>query len=186
MDYPSGLKTAKEVEVYMKGIVSSERITELAVSGFLPHYKIENSEPFFIPTEVKKWFNENLLVRNDSKPFPRAIRLVVKAEHIEESPPEILSRIDGLKQMPLHGIEPSVYFLCDGEEVVYVGQSRTPSRRIVDHFCNPQKTFDRVYTLPIPESELIDVETAFIKHIRPSQQGIYFDRTETTYKIKGD
>lgn len=79
--------------------------------------------------------------------------------------------IQGLQQIPKSGYQPGVYFLCKEGEVVYVGQSVHPSARIKTHEASSSKDFDRVYLLPVPESELDDTEAAFIKLLHPRQQG---------------
>ena len=44
---------------------------------------------------------------------------------------------DNLYAMPCGG---GVYFFCDGDEVIYIGQSQTLRRRIVDHIYKKQSS----------------------------------------------
>jgi excinuclease UvrABC nuclease subunit len=90
---------------------------------------------------------------------------------MHDKPPESISNIQNIKQMPRHGYQPGVYFLCKDNDVIYVGQSVTPSSRIASHTRDSQKKFDRVYLLPVPQSELNDVEAAFIHHLQPVANG---------------
>lgn len=169
-EYPTGLKSASEVAEYV-GAVSAERIEDLANAGYLPHYRVDGGNPLFKPVEVKRWLSKNLMARCEGRNLPDAIRVVVAAEEIRDKPPASICNLDCLQQVPKHGYQPGVYFLCSGDEVVYVGQSVTPAARISCHATSPDKKFDRVYLLPVPAYDLDNVEAAFISHLRPSQQG---------------
>lgn len=77
-----------------------------------------------------------------------------------------------------------VYFLCLGNEVVYVGQATKVGARVGAHF---DKEFDRVYYISCRESELTDYEGAFIYHLKPKlnrttcgrARGKYFEKEFT-------
>lgn len=168
--YPTGLKSADEVAGYV-GNISAARILELADSGYLPHYRIDGGTPQFKPAEVKGWLANNLMARCEGRALPDAIRIVIPAPDVTDDPPNSISNVPYLQQLPKYGYQPGVYFLCKGAEVVYVGQSVTPSSRVGAHTNDRQKDFDRVYLLPVPKSELDNVEAAFIHHLRPAQQG---------------
>ena len=60
---------------------------------------------------------------------------------------------------------PRVYFLLDGDIVVYVGQSMAIAGRISQHVTN--KTFDKVATFKVIKSELDMVEMINIKYYYP-------------------
>ena len=76
--------------------------------------------------------------------------------------PKALAEIDVIVEIPaVH--PPGVYFLCQGNEVVYVGQSKTPSIRIAAHQVD--KKFNRVFL--IPTNDLDKVELEYIKKLRP-------------------
>lgn len=169
-EYPTGLKTAEETAAIFDGI-SGDRLRELADSGYAPHYRIDGGPALFKPQEVKRWITQNLMAKCDGKALPSAIRVVIPAHEIFDKPPSSIWNVPNLQQMPKHGYQPGIYFLCKGEDVVYVGQSVTPSSRIATHSQDANKDFDRVYLLPVPESELNNVEAAFIHHIKPAQQG---------------
>ena len=169
-DYPSGLKTAAEVSATIGGI-TSDRVTELAESGYLPHYRIDAGEPKFKPSEVKQWIANNLVAHCAGRSLPHAIRAVIPAPEVIDKPPSSISNVPNLQQIPKNEYQPGIYFLCKDSEVIYVGQSVSPSSRIGTHSGDKTKDFDRVYLLPTPQSELNDVEAAFIHHLMPSQQG---------------
>ena len=169
-DYPTGLKSVSEVADSIGGI-TTERILELAESGYLPHYRVDYGEPKFKISEVKSWIASNLISRCAGRALPDAIRIVLPAPEVVDRPPVEISNIPNLQQIPKHGYQPGVYFLCKGDSVVYVGQSVSPASRVSTHGNDKQKDFDRVYLLPVPQSELNDVEAAFIHHLLPSGQG---------------
>jgi len=60
---------------------------------------------------------------------------------------------------------PCVYFLIDGDRVVYVGKSAKLVTRLVEHMQD--KRFDRVLYLRQPKSDLSRVESALIRYLKP-------------------
>ena len=168
-EFPIGLKSAADIAKYTG--LTEERVLDLAASGYLPHYRIDNGAPQFRTTEVKNWLAQNAMVKCDGRPMPEAIRVVIPAPPVVDRPPASIMNVPGLQQLPVHGWNPGVYFLCKGDEVVYVGQSVAPGSRIAGHASDRYKDFDRVYLLPVPGYELNNVEGAFIQHLRPPQQG---------------
>jgi excinuclease UvrABC nuclease subunit len=66
-----------------------------------------------------------------------------------------------------------VYFLCDADEVVYVGQSVAVLSRIMTHVMERNKRFDpdRIFFLPVPQSELLRAEGEFIRLLKPKYNG---------------
>lgn len=168
-EYPTGLKTAQEVSESTK-LLSADRIIELSKSGHIPHYLIDNNVYLYNQAEVRRWINENITSRIEGRNLPDTIRLTVPAPPVVDMPPKAIWNIPHLQQVPKHTYQTGVYFLCKGDEVVYVGQSINPAIRIATH-NQSEKDFDRVYLMPVPESELDDVEGSFIHHLQPSQQG---------------
>lgn len=59
---------------------------------------------------------------------------------------------------------PIIYFLMDGDEVVYVGQSKIGLARPYSH---KDKKFTKIAIINCKESELDDKETEFIKKYKP-------------------
>jgi len=169
--YPTGLKTHHEIAEVISGGLSAERVLELADSGYIPHYRIDGGIPLFKVTEVKAWISQNAIYKSEGRSICDALRIVVPAPEVVDTPPYALCNIPHLQQLPKWGYQSGVYFLCLKGEVVYVGQSVTPSSRVSSHNQDKQKDFDTVYLLPVPQSELDDVESAFIYHLMPVQQG---------------
>lgn len=62
-----------------------------------------------------------------------------------------------------------VYFLMNGPDVVYVGQSVNVVRRLGDHLEN--KDFDSVRVIPCKPSDLDNLEGFFIRFLRPRLNG---------------
>lgn len=53
-------------------------------------------------------------------------------------------------------IEEGVYFLYDGDELVYIGESDNVFRRIGQHIAEKQKTFDRFEVYPTKERRRLE------------------------------
>jgi hypothetical protein len=170
-DMPNGLVSINEIMEYFPG-TTKERVAELADSGYIPHYRIDCGTPLFKRGEVKRWISENLIVRVGGKSIPESISIHPRCPDPYETPPQSIQNIPALQQIPAVWCQPGVYFLCLGSEVVYVGQSVNPTVRADVHAkSSERKNFDRVYVFPCPESELKEVEAAFIKKLRPPLNG---------------
>jgi hypothetical protein len=76
---------------------------------------------------------------------------------------------DNIKNMIATTIEfariSGVYFLFDGDEIVYVGQSVNVLNRVTSHFYD--KKFDKVALLRVPEKDLLAIESIYIKKFLP-------------------
>lgn len=150
------------------GLITSDRLLELAEAGFLPHYRVDGGPALFRLSEVRAWILENLVVHESGNPLPRAIRLVVNAPPTSQAP-QAISNLPHLQELAIHDVRPGIYFLCKGDEVVYVGQSLTPQSRVISHIRT--KDFDSAFFMPVPASEMNEFEAAMILHLKPSQQG---------------
>src|SRR3990172_6690766 len=158
-NYPPGLKTAAEISQAVR--VSEARLIELAKAGYCPHYSVDGGDYLFKIEETRKWIAKNLCVQNEGRPLPVELRPIILPEKcgISVKPPTSLVTIAGLLQVHQITFPPAVYFLCSGNEVIYVGQSTDLAVRVHAH----NYPFDSVYFLPIPESLLLNVEKAFIR-----------------------
>jgi len=63
--------------------------------------------------------------------------------------------------------ECGVYFLIEGEKIVYVGQSVEVTARVTSHMKDRNKVFDRAAYIPVPEERLDEVELFWIRALRP-------------------
>lgn len=158
------LKTAEEISEKVQ--VGPDRLISLAKAGYCPHYRIDDQEPMFQLKETKSWICKNLLSYCEGKELPINFKVFVKKDiNIIDRPPDAIRLNKDLIQVDIHYYPPGVYFLCNGDEVVYVGQSINIFGRLVEHRQN--KNFDRIYILPIPEHELNAVEGALIRILKP-------------------
>jgi hypothetical protein len=147
--------------------IDPERLIELADAHLIPHYRVDGGAPLFYATECRKWIAQNLTGRVEGASLPLRYSIVGGLPGIDpwECPACISQISDRLFQMPATLFFSGVYFLCLGNEVVYVGQAFNVASRISAH--HPTKNFDRVYALSIPKPDLDFVEAAFIRLLRP-------------------
>lgn len=67
-----------------------------------------------------------------------------------------------------HGEVFVVYFLIDGGEIVYVGQSRAFGSRLHQHISDKSKKFDRYFTIKCKDkSEMDEIERYYISAFKP-------------------
>lgn len=82
---------------------------------------------------------------------------------------EILARSVACGEpLPIDGIhDPSgVYFLIEGDEVVYVGMSRRVGERIRQHYCAGRR-FSRMAFIEVPDEALRKIEAHYIHALNP-------------------
>jgi hypothetical protein len=166
--YPSSVRKASDVA--KRVAISEGRLLELANSGHIPHYRIDGGEPLFSLGEVRAWVGANLCVRNDGAHLPIEVRpfVALVACDLTSRPPNELAMIKGLLELQTKH-PPSIYFMCLKEKVVYIGQSIKLAHRVGTH----DYEHDRVYFLPVPESVLLEVESALIRIMRPIHNSVH-------------
>jgi hypothetical protein len=144
-------------------------------SGHAPHYDIEGvAEPYYRRDEIYGWIQNNAVRHHPGLPIPKAIDVVVPYDRMGASvPPPALRSMDGLCQLAITAACPGVYFLCHGADVVYVGQSERVLDRICSHIREDNKEFnrDRVFFLPCPKTQLLEIEAHYIKLLKPRYNG---------------
>ncbi len=72
-----------------------------------------------------------------------------------------------LSEMDASYSQPGVYFLWQGDAVVYVGQSRDMTRRVLEHACDRMKQFDGISCKPCHPQALLKKERFFIEALLP-------------------
>lgn len=172
--YPTNLKTAMEASLDLKGAVSAERLTELADSGFAPHFRIDGGPAMFKTAEVKEWAAKNLVTRVVGRPIPPFIRITHEGDPVDDplSVPKAIRGVNGLRDITrVVTIGSGIYFLCKLGSVVYVGQSQFAAARIATHIKENIKDFDAVYFFPWPSDQLDEAEGAFIRALNPPMNG---------------
>lgn len=161
--------------------LSADRIKEMAISGYMPHYKFDGKLVFDI-SEVTRWVQDNLICRVRGIDIPKRILIFSNGDWVGTPPPPCISRVPNLHQVNLGMFSSGIYFLCNSDEVVYVGQSSNIAQRVKSHI--DVKSFDRVYALPVPSKELNDVEAAFIKYLQPRYNGYVVCKADESGKKK--
>jgi hypothetical protein len=135
--------------------------------------------PFYKKAEIRDWAKDNLIVKRGGFPVPRTVD-VLRPIHDNESrrcPPLAISATHGLCYVAITASTSGVYFLCDGDEVVYVGQSSCISARLGTHIMEGVKKFDhdRVFFLPCPIESLNLIEQHYIETLKPKYNGGKFN-----------
>lgn len=172
-------RTPQQAAQSLGNVITLERLIELADAGYAPHYLIDGKGPWFKIMELREWFDRNAVQARGGLPMPTRLSLVIPAESRPVADaPESIARLTGLRHIdPAHFLCPGIYFLCVEDEVVYVGQSVNVPARIMTHIQESRrsagKTFDplRIFYLPVPESELLSVESEFICRLKPKYNG---------------
>lgn len=80
--------------------------------------------------------------------------------------PEDLRTITGIAPVMLYDCS-GIYFLCRAGRVVYVGQSTHIMSRVASHCAEGSKSFDSVFYVEVPESQLDLRETYYILEFAP-------------------
>tara|TARA_X000001036_G_C20140235_1_gene586998 strand:- start:107 stop:472 length:366 start_codon:yes stop_codon:yes gene_type:complete len=62
-----------------------------------------------------------------------------------------------------------VYFLFDGDELIYIGQTINEYQRVAGHFND--KIFDSYTFMPCLKEELNTIESVYIDHFKPKLNG---------------
>ena len=154
--------------------ISQNALMGWVASGHAPHYFVSGEGPYFKRGEIAKWVEENLVTSKPGMPVPKRIDvLFAGVSPLVAGPPMCIANIDTLCHLPLNGMLSAIYFLCKGDEVVYVGQSTTVVGRIVSHINERIKDFDpdRVFYLPCPTQDLDRIEKHYIGLLQPKYNG---------------
>ncbi len=160
----TNLKTAQEVAEQVR--LSASRILELAEAMVLPHFRIDGGEPLFSVQNLKRYVRQYLTTTCAGAPLPLNLRPVVLTPITREIPLALAAVQDRLFECPAMDIPPCLYFLVQSDMVVYVGQSRGLTARMVQH-SQTGKQWDRAFFMPVPESELFRVEAQWIAALQP-------------------
>lgn len=167
------LRTAQECAAEIR-VLTAERLTELATSGYAPCWFVDGV-PWFQVTAVRAWCATQFGKKQPGRPFPRATSVAILDGPVPfDVVPDVLKPIANLLRPSRAAASLSgVYFLVDGadREVVYVGQAVQVDSRISSHLREGTKMFSDAMWLPVPESELNEVESSFIRLLRPKLNG---------------
>ncbi len=140
--------------------VDEARLIDYAKNGLCPHVKIDGKTIRFMKSHIIRWLRENVLDVCEGRSL-EPIPVLVSEMQPANVPKQLhlaAHRLVEVSQMS------GIYFLCQGDTIVYVGQSINVASRIKQH---GNKEFDRALCLPCPEEELNRVEAAFISLLKP-------------------
>ncbi|MCA9386382.1 hypothetical protein KC717_07095, partial [Candidatus Dojkabacteria bacterium] len=160
-------------------------ITQLALDGKIPHYRLMAEDE----DEVLLFDNSELLDTLDinlEAVFPQVLTIQTTSVPIdsEDKIPYSISQIKELRK-PLYlseTIGSCIYFLCEGDEVVYIGQSVSLMSRLESHRVD--KKFNRVYLLQVPSNHLNRVEAEFIRTLQPRlNKQLYVTHNQSKSKV---
>ena len=150
----------KELEAF----ITKETFTKYDEQGLMPHYLI-NGVKAYKGIEILKWIKEELVEHYDG--FKIVSKFYSYNDDIKkpaEIPQELIHHSQELFEFPMI-LPPCVYFLLEGIEIVYVGQSINVSARVSQH--TQDKDFSKVLYLPIVKENLDVVERFFIERLQP-------------------
>jgi hypothetical protein len=150
----------KELEAFL----TKETFTKYDEQGLMPHYLINGIKAYKV-IEVLKWIKEELVEHYDG--FKIVSKFYSYNDDIKkpaEIPQELIHHSQELFEFPMI-LPPCVYFLLEGIEIVYVGQSINVSARVSQH--TQDKDFSKVLYLPIVKENLDVVERFFIERLQP-------------------
>lgn len=180
----AGLMDANETTAYLK--VPRDRLDAWTQSGHAPHYTIDGNGPYYKKSEIANWFRQNMVVRRGGMPVPKTLSLMqsVHSHAMSGAIPSCICALETLCAITLSGGCPGVYFLCDGNEVVYVGQSTNVVYRVATHIMEGKKRFDhhRVFYVPCHPEALDKLEQQFIVQLNPKYNGGMFSKYEKPSK----
>mgnify|MGYP003135932711 FL=1 len=165
----SSLKTFKELMECSKikelqKFISEETFAEYDKQRLMPHYLINGIKGYKL-TEILNWIKKELVEHYDG--FKIVSKFYSFNDDIKkplEIPQEIIHHSEELFELPMV-LPPCVYFLIEGVEIVYVGQSINVSARAYQH--TQDKDFSKVLYLPTVKENLDKVERFFIERLQP-------------------
>lgn len=153
--------------------ISPERLIELAEARYLPSVAVDGKWPMFVKSEARDWVADNLIVRQEARPFPKSLRVIdpeAKPVRPVDVPDCLLPMAGHVWELPMSSLARGgvIYFLAKGDEVVYVGQTVALHARLSTHHGQERIDFDRAFYIYVPESELCEVEAAFVRVFQPA------------------
>jgi len=150
--------------------LSIKRVEELADQGYLPCWYVDGVR-LYSPTVAKGWIADNLTIEDDGARFPENLVVGVTRQRrpdYSDIPTSLKKLHEHLHQLPLWS--PSgVYFLVENDVVVYVGATTSVVQRVPNHMNS--KRFSLAFFIPLPEDQILEVERAFIRTLKPRYNG---------------
>jgi hypothetical protein len=147
-----------------KGIVRNNK--NLALNNLLNtlrlHIVNDFNECYFNGLQIgKTWLSESL--DNFKKSNKRIITVLnIDAKSIDEVSSEFDFTLN-----KFNAFKPSIYFLLNKGEVVYVGKTINVGNRIASHLSEGSKLFEDIYFIDVLEKQLDELEQQFIGFYKP-------------------
>ena len=137
-------------------------------------YKLSADDVFSALLSYGNKTNQKLLVQIDGQTFTPKW-LFNEMISVESRICDYIIQEDEVKktrQLLSSVTKPALYFLYDGEELVYIGQSREVLGRIATHIRLGEKVFDSFAIVHVPDAELLDIERENIREYRPKYNSL--------------
>lgn len=157
--------------------VTLDLIQTWVETGAVPHYFFPGDDsPRFKPSEVRSWIAKTSKKCVGTTSPAEVVTVTVVRREVSSKPlphrvPESIRSIDGLLELDLGQRYCGIYFLCKGNDVVYVGQSVNVIARIGTHQQDVSKSFDRAFFFCCKPEDLDRVERALIDELLPLHNG---------------
>jgi prophage regulatory protein len=117
----------------------------------------------WIEEEIDQWCKERVLFSSTSISLRKEA-----APAIDKARPKIMAykRILNLRRIEIVTLI-GIYFLIDGDQIVYIGKSINVFARIAEHQRNNEKKFDTFTYIQIPIDQLDEFEVEYINAYKP-------------------
>jgi hypothetical protein len=156
-------------ELSAKTYVPKETILKLSREGKFPCVVIPGrDEPLYHAANAIEFTKSRLFKYQEAGITHLHIHADSKFP-ISEVPRSIAGLADKLIKFDLLNDLPCIYFLCQGNDVVYVGKSTNLAARLPQHPAD--KVFDRVFYLIVRLEELDRIEGEYIRALSPRYNG---------------
>lgn len=170
------LKQASEIKGKLTQFITAKEIEQLAINHSIPHYELINpltgkKSFWFIQDEVHEWLKD-YFVKYDFRFTPELVFVNFNEVSYQIFPtdevPPALGSIKSLYKLPEKNLNtpPGIYFLCKGNEIVYVGKAVNIGHRIIEH--KRTKEFTNVYFICCHLDQMLRIEAACIKFFKPT------------------
>jgi predicted DNA-binding transcriptional regulator AlpA len=167
--YEAGRRYLTAAEVSYRLGLSEPSIWHLSRTGGFPlSVAVQDGSRRWLEDDVYAYMMARIRARSTAPPArPRPVNIA------PVDPATLIWPPLGLRKLIFEsGRKCGVYFLLQGDVVVYVGSSVGIVARVGSHCENKGKVFDGVSWLQIKESHLLTVERAWILALKPKFNGV--------------
>lgn len=144
-------------------------INDLAEKREIKHYRLKGEYGEIYLFDNDEILSDMDIMEIEAKKIPGLIKIQCYDEKVtaKDNIPIEISRIEELFKLPetLFNSGTCIYFLCNHNKVVYVGQSENVHQRLIEHMRT--KIFDAVFYLRVPANKMNKIESALISYLKP-------------------